>query len=141
MTTITHRTPQAMRQAATRAAGVRAEVRSETLPVNFEAAYAKLMMANAKSKAFRERNKPPAHTPPRHETPSAMQEQALLALKGVMLTTEIRDIMGVKEAAGFLSGLCAKGFVERRGAQSGVTKWRRTRKGCKWVERNRGAGK
>jgi len=79
--------------------------------------------------------------PARHEQPSKAQEQALLALKGVMLTTEIRDIMGGKEAAGFLSGLCAKGFVERRGSEGGVTKWRRTRKGCKWVERNRGAGK
>lgn len=79
--------------------------------------------------------------PARHEQPSKAQEKALLCLKGVMLTTEVRDLMGGKDAAGFLSGLCAKGFVERRGTQGGVTLWRRTRKGCKWVERNRGSGK
>lgn len=141
MTMLSHRTDIKNAQAATRAAGIRPDMRGETLPVNFEAAYAKAMMNDATSAQFRERNKPVRHAPARHEKPSAMQEQALLCLKGVMLTTEVRDLMGGKDAAGFLSGLCAKGFVERRGTQSGVTLWRRTRKGCKWVERNRGSGK
>ena len=115
-------------------------VKSKEFPVfaSFEDA---LSAMKEDAKAVRKRSAKLHHATPVHEKPSKMQEQALMCLKGVMLTKEVGDLIGGKNAAGFLSSLCTKGFVERQGTQGGVTKWRRTRKGRKWVERNRGAGK
>ena len=98
------------------------------------------MEADAKNVRKRQRRNVYA-APARHEKPSEMQEAALLALKGIMNTNEVREIIGHDGASGFLSNLVTKGLVERRGYDGTTARWSRTRKGCKWVERNRGSGK
>ena len=124
---------------STPATGFPVEDKPQPQYASFDEALAAMKLDAGKVKIAHSKNVYAA--PPRHEQPSEAQEKALLALEGDMLTPEVSGIMGVKNAYRFLADLCAKGFVERRGTQSGVTKWRRTRKGCKWVERNRGAGK
>lgn len=115
-------------------------VQSKALPkyASFEDALAAMQQDAGE---VRKRHCRPSVIPAAHEQPSKGQEPALLALKGTMLTSEVAEIIGHRDAAGFLSGLCAKGFVERAGWDGNTVKWRTTRKGRKWVERNGGSGK
>lgn len=141
MTMISVRTDIKHAQAALKAASAKPDTSGLKLPAGFEDAYAKMMLAAANSAEFKSRQRSDRTPPTPYAKPSKGQEPALLTLKGVMSTTVIAKEIGHKNAAGFLSGLCGKGLVERCGTEGQTTLWKRTRKGRKWVERNRGSGK
>ena len=66
---------------------------------------------------------------------SPLQARALKSLEGDMCTNTIGERMGYPNAAGPMSGLCEKGYVERIGfGYRGITIWRKTQKGLDWLE-------
>lgn len=118
---ITHRTEQAHRNAVTRASNA-TQAKLADPPKNFEAAYARAMLAGA---GLEKRVMPKILPPQPGYKPSPQQQLCLDNLKGQMTAAKLAEICGIprQSASSALTSLVVRGLVKRANWVNGVTLW------------------